>query len=75
VRRSLRPSSRWIRVPAGVFLIGASTLGFLPVFGFWMLPLGLLLLAEDLPPARGAPVRVLDWIERRWPQVFQGTRR
>jgi hypothetical protein len=75
VRWSLRPSSRWVRVPAGVFLICASILAFLPVFGFWMLPLGLLLLAEDLPPARWAAVRLLDWIERRWPQLFRGTRR
>jgi hypothetical protein len=70
---SLRPSSRWVRVPAGVFLIGAGTLGFLPVFGFWMLPLGLVPLAEDFPPARWAAGRLLDWIERRWPQFFRGT--
>ena len=73
VRWARRPSSRWVRVPAGFFLIGASALGFLPVFGFWMLPLGLLLLAEDFPPARWAAVRLLDWIERRWPQLFRGT--
>jgi hypothetical protein len=73
VRWSRRPSSRWVRVPAGVFLIGASILGFLPILGFWMLPLGLVLLAEDLPPARWAIARLLDWAERRWPQLLRKT--
>jgi hypothetical protein len=73
VRWARRPSSRWVRAPAGLFLIGAGVLGALPVLGFWMLPLGLLLLAEDFPPARWAAVRLLDWIERRWPQLFRGT--
>jgi hypothetical protein len=71
VRWSRRPSSRWVRVPAGVFLIGASILGFLPVLGFWMLPLGLVLLAEDFPPARWAIARLRDWVERRWPQLLR----
>ena len=73
VRWSRRPSSRWVRVPAGVFLIGASILGFLPVLGFWMLPLGLVLLAEDLLPARWSIARLLDWVERRWPQLLRDT--
>jgi hypothetical protein len=68
-----RPSSRWVRVPAGAFLIGAGMLGFLPVFGFWMLPLGLALLAQDFPPARWVAARLLDWIERRSPQLLRKT--
>jgi hypothetical protein len=32
-----------------------------------MLPLGLLLLAEDVPPLKFAQTRILDWIERRHP--------
>jgi len=55
VRWSRRPSSRWVRVPAGVFLIGASILGFLPVLGFWMLPLGLVLLAASALGNRSPP--------------------
>jgi hypothetical protein len=44
-----------IRVPtAALFMLGG-LVGFLPVLGFWMLPLGLLLLAVDLPLLR-APV-------------------
>jgi hypothetical protein len=37
------------------------------ILGLWMLPLGLLLLAEDVPPLKTARTRILDWIERRHP--------
>ena len=43
-------------------------LAFLPVLGVWMLPVGLALLAEDVPAFRSARSKVLDWIERRRPQ-------
>ncbi len=52
MRRMRQPGARWIRIPVGVLLIVGGVLGFLPILGFWMLPLGLLLLAEDYPPAQ-----------------------
>jgi len=64
----LRPSSTWTRIPAGTLLICGGLLGFLPILGLWMLPLGLLLLAEDVPPLRSIRTRILDWIERRHPR-------
>ena len=67
VRWLRRPSSRWVRAPAGLLLVGASLLSILPFFGLWMLPLGLMLLAEDVPPLRRARERLLAWIERRRP--------
>jgi hypothetical protein len=33
-------------------LVVGGALGFLPVVGFWMLPLGLLVLAQDVPRVR-----------------------
>jgi hypothetical protein len=72
VRWLRRPSSRCVRIPAGVLLIGGSFLSILPVFGLWMLPLGLVLLAEDVPPLRWARDRVLDWIARRRPHWLRG---
>jgi hypothetical protein len=68
VRWLRQPSSRWIRIPAGGLLICGGLFGFLPVLGFWMLPLGLILLADDFPPLRSMGSRILDWIERRYPQ-------
>jgi hypothetical protein len=49
-----------------MLLICGGLLGFLPILGLWML-LGLLLLAEDVPPLKSARTRILDWIERRHP--------
>jgi hypothetical protein len=65
-----RPSSRWARIPAGVLLIGGGVLSILPFLGLWMLPLGVILLAEDIPPLRRARARLLDLLERRRPHWF-----
>jgi purine-cytosine permease-like protein len=46
--------NRWLRIVVGVLLIIGGLLGFLPVLGYWMLPLGLALLAVDWPVARRA---------------------
>jgi hypothetical protein len=51
--RGLRKNRyRYLRVPLALLLIVAGFAGFLPVLGFWMLPLGLLLLAIDVPALR-----------------------
>jgi len=72
VRWLRRPSSRWARIPAGVLLTGGGFLSILPVLGLWMLPLGLFLLAEDVPPLRRARNHVLDRIQRHRPHWFAG---
>ena len=69
--RLRQPEAVWVRVPAGIALTGGGMLGFLPVLGVWMLPLGLALLAEDVPALRSARSKVFDWIERRKPQWFE----
>jgi len=66
----LRPESRWARLPAGALLMLGGLLGFFPVLGFWMLPLGVILIAEDVPLFRRAVARALAWAERRWPWLF-----
>ena len=70
VRWLRRPSLRWVRMPAGVLFITGSFLSILPIFGLWMLPLGLMLLAEDIAPLRRVRDRILGWIERRRPHWF-----
>ncbi len=47
-----------IRFPIALLLIAGGLFSFLPILGIWMLPLGLLLLAVDLPVLRG-PISVL----------------
>jgi hypothetical protein len=67
VRWLRQPAARWLRIPAGLLLIVGGVFSILPILGLWMLPLGLVLLAEDLPPVRRGTDRVLAWIERRRP--------
>jgi Putative transmembrane protein (PGPGW) len=59
-----------MRVPAGVLLILGALLSILPFFGLWMLPLGVLLLAEDFAWARRARDRLLAWAEQHRPHWF-----
>ena len=66
----LRPQSRWLRLPVGVLLMLGGMLAILPVFGLWMLPLGAILIAEDVPLLRRAAARALAWLETRWPRLF-----
>ena len=61
-----KPSSRLVRVPLAMALIIGGIFSFLPVLGLWMLPLGLILIAEDLPFLQGPMARMLGWIERKW---------
>jgi hypothetical protein len=68
-------AKKWlvIRLPLALILIAGGMFSFLPILGIWMLPLGLLLLAVDLPPLRGpisnltirARRKINLWI-RRW---------
>lgn len=43
------PGMAWVRIPLGVVFLVGGFLSFLPVLGIELLPLGLLLLAHDLP--------------------------
>jgi len=38
------------------------------VLGIWMLPLGLVLIAQDVPPLRSPMARMLAWGHRKWPE-------
>ena len=62
----LRPSAIWIRIPLGIVLIFAGLFGFLPILGFWMIPVGALLLSEDIPVLRRPTMRALAVFQRWW---------
>jgi hypothetical protein len=53
-----KPACRWARLPACILLIIGGCLAILPVFGLWMFPLGLMLLADDIPPLRRSRARL-----------------
>lgn len=59
LKRLRHPRAAWLRVPAGVALTGGGVLSVLPGLGLWMVPVGLALLAHDVPPMRQPLARVL----------------
>jgi hypothetical protein len=59
------PKSKPIRIGLGILLIAGGLLGFLPVLGFWMIPLGLLVLSVDLPVVRRWRRQFTVWWHRK----------
>lgn len=46
-KRDKLPKSKNMRLAIGISLLIGGIFGFLPILGFWMLPLGLLVLSVD----------------------------
>ena len=63
--RVRRPGAVWVRVPLAILLLAGGLVGFLPILGFWMVPLGLALLALDLPFLRRPLAKFLGWVNRK----------
>ncbi|MFN0192357.1 MAG: hypothetical protein ACKVP5_10345 [Aestuariivirga sp.] len=67
------PRSTILRVMLGIALIIGGILGFLPVLGFWMVPLGIVVLSIDFPVVRrfrrNTTVKLGYWLHRRWPNL------
>ena len=68
LHRLSRPGWALVRVPVGLLFMVGGLLAILPVFGLWMIPVGLLLLAVDVPmlrrPVSGAIIRLRRRAER-----------
>ena len=58
----LRQIGRELRILFGILLIIGGLLGFLPILGFWMLPLGAIVLAREIP----AVARLVEPVKQRW---------
>ncbi len=69
LKRLRHPKAVWVRVPTGIAFTGGGVLSVLPGLGLWMLPVGLALLAHDVPAMQPPLARVLRFtngkIERR----------
>lgn len=66
LRRLRHPDARLIRIPLALLFILGGIFSFLPVLGIWMLPLGLLLLAQDVPFLRKPVAQATIWAMRKW---------
>jgi purine-cytosine permease-like protein len=59
------PGTKTSRTVLGGALTAGGFLGFLPILGFWMLPLGLIVLSVDHHPVRRFRRRAEVWWGRR----------
>ena len=55
----------WLRKTVGILFVIGGLLGFLPILGYWMIPVGLALLAVDWPWARHLSRQLISWWGRR----------
>ncbi len=53
-----------VRILTGTLLVLAGLVGFLPILGFWMVPVGLAVLAIDIPLARKLVHRMIAAFNR-----------
>jgi hypothetical protein len=60
-----------LRSTLGLVLSVAGLFGFLPILGFWMIPVGLALIALDIPPLRR---RLRQWLDRRYQERKRWTK-
>jgi hypothetical protein len=68
---------RWLRKPpsfparliVALLLILGGLFSFLPILGLWMLPLGLLFIAQDVPILQKPLVNALAWAEAKWKRL------
>jgi hypothetical protein len=61
----LRRSSPWLSWP--VALVIGGIFGVLPLLGFWMVPLGLLLMVQDIPLLQPPLARLFAYVRKKWP--------
>jgi hypothetical protein len=65
-----RPSRLPVRILVSLLLVVGSLLSFLPVLGLWMLPLGLIILSQDLPMLQRPLLRAFQWADR-WSKAWR----
>jgi hypothetical protein len=75
IRWLRQPQSRWIRLPVGILCVLAGFFWFLPVIGVEFFPIGLLLIAQDVPVLRRPAAKLMLWLEDRWLLIRRRFRR
>jgi hypothetical protein len=65
IRWLRKPSSFAVRLVVAFLLILGGIFSFLPLLGIWMLPLGLMLIAQDVPFLQKPLVQSLAWVEAK----------
>jgi len=66
LRRRVLRYPKWLRTMCGVALVVGGILGFLPVLGFWMIPLGIVILSYDNAKIRRFRRKFDIKLRRKW---------
>lgn len=64
-REFVMPRSRFVRIVIGLLLVCGGLLGFLPVLGFWMIPLGVVVLSYEFAMVRRWRRRSEVWLAQK----------
>jgi len=67
------PGNKPLRIGLGVLFVLFGFVGFLPILGFWMVPVGLLILSADIPAVRRFNRRMTVKVTRWWRRI-RGTK-
>ncbi len=63
IRSMRKPELRWLRLIVGILFVIFGFVGFLPILGFWMVPLGLIILAQDSKWLQRPTLKAITWLE------------
>jgi hypothetical protein len=55
-----------VRAIVSTLLVSGGLLAFLPILGAWMLPLGLIIVSQDIPPLQRPLLRAFRWADKKW---------
>jgi hypothetical protein len=64
-----KPQARIVRLPLGILFLAAGLMWFLPIAGLEFLPIGLLLIAQDVPFLRRPVARMTLYLLERWKRL------
>ncbi len=67
------PQARWQRIALGIALVFFGILGFLPILGFWMIPLGLFVLSLEFASVRRLRRRLIVRFAKRKEKATENT--
>ncbi|MCC6914076.1 MAG: hypothetical protein IT566_10275 [Rhodospirillaceae bacterium] len=70
-REKVKRLPKLVRISVGILLVLFGLVGFLPVLGFWMVPVGLAVLAIDIPAVKKLVHRMMSAFNR-WRRKRRG---
>jgi hypothetical protein len=66
-----RPAAKPVRIPLGILCLIGALFSFLPLLGLELLPIGLMLLAHDVPSLRAPAASMTMWLLDRYERALK----